>query len=47
LFGAWTGINYSNENLTERLLVGGGLITAANVWLQSKWMNPHTANVPA
>jgi len=47
LFGAWTGINYSNENLTERLLVGGGLITAANLWLQSKWLNPPTANAAA
>jgi hypothetical protein len=46
LFGTWAGINYSNENLTERLLVGGGLITAANVWLQSKWMTPPTASAP-
>jgi hypothetical protein len=46
-FGTWAGINYSNENITERLLVGGGLITAANIWLQSKWLTPPAANAPA
>jgi drug/metabolite transporter (DMT)-like permease len=39
-FSAWTSIPYSNEHLTERLLVGGGLIMAANIWLQTKWLNP-------
>lgn len=32
----WAGINYANETLTVRLLVGGGLVTAANVLLQKK-----------
>ncbi|MBM3866154.1 MAG: hypothetical protein FJ381_09700 [Verrucomicrobia bacterium] len=31
---AWTGISYANETLTAGLLVGGALITAANVLLQ-------------
>lgn len=32
----WTGIHYPNEILTPRLLIGGGLVTAANVLLQKK-----------
>ena len=32
----WAGINYSNEILTTRLLIGGGLVTVANVLLQKK-----------
>ena len=35
----WTDIIYANEQLTARLLIGGGLITVANVLLQSKWLN--------
>ena len=31
---AWTDLPYGNERLTARLLVGGGLVTAANVLLQ-------------
>jgi drug/metabolite transporter (DMT)-like permease len=34
----WAGVNYPNEQLTVRLLLGGGLITAANVLLQSRWL---------
>ncbi len=30
----WTGVMYANEGVTLKLLVGGGLITAANVGLQ-------------
>lgn len=30
------GINYENESLTTRLLIGGGLVTAANVLLQKR-----------
>jgi drug/metabolite transporter (DMT)-like permease len=30
----WTGITYANEQPTWTLLVGGGLITVANVWVQ-------------
>jgi len=31
---AWSGIAYANEQLTSRLLLGGGLITLANVLAQ-------------
>lgn len=34
LFSAWAGFAYANETLTWRLLVGGGLITAANLLIQ-------------
>ena len=34
LFSAWAGISYANETATWTLLVGGGLITLANVLLQ-------------
>ena len=37
IFSAWAGISYPNETVTTRLLIGGGLITAANVLLQSRW----------
>jgi drug/metabolite transporter (DMT)-like permease len=36
----WAGVDYANEQLTVRLLLGGGLITAANVLLQSRWLEP-------
>jgi drug/metabolite transporter (DMT)-like permease len=36
LFSLWAGINYANESATWTLLVGGGLITLANVLLQLK-----------
>jgi hypothetical protein len=32
----WGGFSYPNERLTWHLLLGGGLITAANVLLQLK-----------
>lgn len=35
-FSAWGGITDSNETATANLLLGGGLITAANVLLQVK-----------
>ncbi len=38
IFSRWAGINYANEELTARLFIGGGLITAANLLLQSKWL---------
>lgn len=34
LLAAWAGFDYANETLTWRLLVGGGLITAANLLIQ-------------
>jgi drug/metabolite transporter (DMT)-like permease len=40
IFSLWAGIHYANEGLTARLFVGGGLITVANVLLQSKWLEP-------
>ncbi len=33
-FSAWTGIDYANEVLTRNLVIGGGLILAANVLAQ-------------
>ena len=36
LFSRWAGFDYANETLTWQLLVGGGLITLANVLLQLK-----------
>jgi drug/metabolite transporter (DMT)-like permease len=35
-FSSWAGINYPNEHLTWALWIGGGLITLANVIIQSK-----------
>lgn len=35
-FSAWAAINYPNEHITWMLLVGGGLITLANVAIQLK-----------
>jgi len=34
IFSAWASVNYPNEHFSLRLLVGGGLITVANVILQ-------------
>jgi len=45
LFSVWAGIQYANETLTLRLLIGGGLITAANILLQSPWRET-TADPP-
>ena len=38
----WAGLNYPNEHLNARLLLGGGLITAANALLQSPWLEAKT-----
>jgi len=35
-FSAWAGINYPNEHATPSLLIGGGLITLANVLVYLK-----------
>jgi drug/metabolite transporter (DMT)-like permease len=37
LFSQWAGLDYPNERLTWHLLVGGGLVTLANVFIQ---LNP-------
>jgi len=34
LLAAWTGVAYANDALTPAIIVGGGLITAANILLQ-------------
>jgi drug/metabolite transporter (DMT)-like permease len=47
IFSLWAGIHYSNEQLTARLFIGGSLITAANVLLQSKWLEPKPKIVEA
>jgi drug/metabolite transporter (DMT)-like permease len=36
LFSVWAGITYANEHATTHLLIGGGLITVANVLIQLK-----------
>ena len=36
VFSRWVGFDYPDETLTWQLLVGGGLITVANVLLQVK-----------
>ncbi len=36
LFSGWSGLDYPNELLTWHLLLGGGLITLANVFIQLK-----------
>ncbi len=36
IFSVWAGIHYANEPVTWHLLVGGGLITLANVFIQLK-----------
>ncbi len=37
LFATWAGVQYANEALTLRLVIGGGLVIAANVLLQVTW----------
>jgi drug/metabolite transporter (DMT)-like permease len=37
LFARWAGVDYANEQLTVRLLIGGGLVVLANVLLQVSW----------
>ena len=40
LFSAWALISYANEGVTPHLLIGGGLITVANVVLQIRRRKP-------
>jgi drug/metabolite transporter (DMT)-like permease len=42
LFSFWAAIHYSNELLTSRLLIGGALVTAANLLVQSRWLEKPT-----
>lgn len=39
-FSVWAGIGYANEVVTWQLMVGGGLITLANVILQRRPVRP-------
>jgi hypothetical protein len=36
MLSAWAGIDYPNESLSVSLLVGGGLVLAANLVVQFK-----------
>jgi hypothetical protein len=38
IFSVWASVHYANEQFTARLLIGGGFITAANLLVQSKWL---------
>lgn len=40
MLGGLAGVNYPNESLTLPLLTGGGLILAANIWMQWR-REPH------
>jgi drug/metabolite transporter (DMT)-like permease len=42
LLSSWAAIHYANEQITARLFVGGGLVFAANLLIQSKWLEPKT-----
>ena len=45
LFSSSAGIVYPNESVTLRLLIGGGLITAANILILSRWSEPAESKV--
>lgn len=45
-FSVWAGLHYANEQLTARLLVGGALVTAANLLLQSPWLEAKPPAAP-
>ena len=38
LFSRWAGVDYANETMSVRLLIGGGLVTAANLLVQTRWL---------
>ena len=44
-FSQWGRINYPNETLTDHLLIGGVLVTVANVLLQVKSRDQHDAGL--
>jgi drug/metabolite transporter (DMT)-like permease len=39
----WCAVDYPNEQLTARLFTGGALVTAANVLLQTPWLEAKPA----
>jgi drug/metabolite transporter (DMT)-like permease len=45
-FARLAGVSYANERLTERLLVGGGLVVIANVLLQVPFGSARAARQP-
>jgi drug/metabolite transporter (DMT)-like permease len=45
-FSLWAGVNYPNEQVTTRLLIGGGFITVANILLQLRWLEPPRIECP-
>jgi hypothetical protein len=47
VFSQWAGIHYLNETLTSRLLLGGGLITAANLVVHLPGRKSPTLKPPA
>lgn len=47
LLAAWTGVAYANDHLTTAILLGGGLITAANIILQLPQRRKKAVPVPA
>jgi drug/metabolite transporter (DMT)-like permease len=44
---AWANLDYPNERLTARLLIGGALVTAANLLLQSRGRERKNENRPS
>jgi len=44
LLSAWAAVSYPNEHVTLQLLLGGGLITIANVLLQLRWLEPKSTS---
>lgn len=47
LLSRWAGVNYADETASLRLLLGGGLITAANILLQVRWGENNRPTLPA
>lgn len=47
LLSQWSGVNYPNENATWTLLLGGGLITLANVLIQLKPPPKNSVGAPS
>ena len=45
LLSRWAGIEYANESLTTNLLLGGGLITVANILIQLRSVRPEPLNI--
>ena len=40
IFSSLASVEYANEQLSARLLLGGGLVVSANVLLQLRWSRP-------